>query len=293
MNDRQLECFIRVARAGSFRLAAQQLFISQPAVTQQIKSLERLLGVTLFERDTTHVALTKEGQAFLDRAEPLFEQLREAETMFKGERHIVLNYFFSHGIDQVAQRFLARYPQTTLQLVRTKTIDAVEECISRPRTLTFVEEDLVARVPNLVFVPLFPVIEQVVMSPHNPLAAKPTCTMDDLRHQTMLRYLTPASPHEDRRLDLRTRQSLATGSTLRCESVDEALNMARANCGVALFLLPEDIVCPGLAHIVLEPPTSAMLGVAYLKPHETPQLIDLVHIVSEVYREHGEPLVLG
>lgn len=291
MNDRQLECFIQVARSGSFRAAAQQLFVSQPAVTQQIKSLERLLGATLFERNTTHVSLTEEGRAFLDRAVPLLEQLRETEAMFKSERHIVLNYFFSHGIDQVAHLFLARHPGATLQLVRTKTIGAMGDAIARPHTLTFVEEELVNRVPDLVFVPLFPVIEQVVAAPQNPLASRATCTIDDLRSQTLLRYLTPASPHEDFKLDLRTRTALTPSATLRCESVDEALNMARANCGVALFLLPANIVTPGLAHIVLEPPAAAMFGVAYLKANETPQLVDLARIVQEVYTG-GEPLVL-
>lgn len=293
MNDRQLECFVRVARTGSFRAAAQQMFISQPAVTQQIKTLERALGTTLFERDTTHVALTEDGKRFLGRAEPLLEQMREVEAMFKNGRHIVLNYFFSHGIDKVAQRFLRRHPNTTLQLVRTKTLNALEESIGRPHSLTFVEQGLIDAVPGVVFIPLFPVLEQVVVAPENPLAQKPTCAMDDLRSQTMLRYLTPASPHEDHRLDLRTRQPLALAPTVRCESVDEALNMARANCGVALFLLPKDVETPGLVPVVLEPPTSAMLGVAYLKAHETPQLVDLARIVREVYTASGHPLVLG
>lgn len=293
MNDRQLECFVRVARTGSFRLAAQQMFISQPAVSQQIKTLERALGTTLFERDTTHVRLTEDGRRFFDRAEPLLLQMREAETMFRGGNHIVLNYFFSFGIDKVAQGFLSRYPATTLQLVRTKSINALEESIGRPHNLTFVEHELIKRVPNAVFVPLFTVLEQVVVGLDNPLARKPSCTMDDLRSQTMLRYLTPASPHEDHKLDLRTRQPLASAPTIRCESVDEALNMVRANCGVALFLLPPDVETPGMAHIVLDPPTATTLGVAYLKPHETPQLVELARIVRSVYCESGQPLVLG
>ena len=46
----ELESFIQVARLGSFSAAAQQLHISQPAMSKRIQSLEHHLGVTLFDR---------------------------------------------------------------------------------------------------------------------------------------------------------------------------------------------------------------------------------------------------
>ena len=52
MNERQIECFLAVAHGGSFTAASRQLFLSQPAVTHQIRSLEKELGIQLFERST-------------------------------------------------------------------------------------------------------------------------------------------------------------------------------------------------------------------------------------------------
>ena len=57
-----LRCFDAVARLGGVRLAAEALFVTPAAVTQQVKLLERSLGVTLLQRDGRHVSLTDAGR---------------------------------------------------------------------------------------------------------------------------------------------------------------------------------------------------------------------------------------
>lgn len=65
----QLRTFVVVAEKGHLTRAAEQLHVTQPAVTSQIKALEEELGVTLFERNHTGVTLTKAGQALLSEAQ--------------------------------------------------------------------------------------------------------------------------------------------------------------------------------------------------------------------------------
>ena len=65
MNIDQLQCFLTVADTLNFARAAEQLHVTQPAVTQQIHALERELGVPLFRRTTRTVRITEEGLAFL------------------------------------------------------------------------------------------------------------------------------------------------------------------------------------------------------------------------------------
>jgi DNA-binding transcriptional LysR family regulator len=62
---RQMRYFSAVAEQGSFIGAARQLHVTQQAVSQQVKALERLLGVTLLERSSRRVKLTPEGVVFL------------------------------------------------------------------------------------------------------------------------------------------------------------------------------------------------------------------------------------
>lgn len=66
-----LKCFILVAENLSFARAAEALYISQPAVTKQINSLEQELGVTLFTRSTRHVELTPAGMSFYKDAKDI------------------------------------------------------------------------------------------------------------------------------------------------------------------------------------------------------------------------------
>ncbi len=65
MNIFQLSCFLAVANSLSFARAAEQMNISQPAITHQIKSLESELNVKLFHRSTRLVEITPEGQSFI------------------------------------------------------------------------------------------------------------------------------------------------------------------------------------------------------------------------------------
>ncbi len=75
VNDQQLLCFLVVSRTLNFSAAARELFITQPALSYQIRSLEKELDVQLFARTTTKVELTAAGRAFEEPARQLYRQL--------------------------------------------------------------------------------------------------------------------------------------------------------------------------------------------------------------------------
>ena len=68
MNTFLLNCFLAVAHTLNFARAAKQMNISQPAITNQIKMLEKELNAKLFNRSTRRVELTPEGEVFLGDA---------------------------------------------------------------------------------------------------------------------------------------------------------------------------------------------------------------------------------
>lgn len=73
----QLRTFMAVAHQGSITRASEQLFLSQPAVSAHIKSLEDELGITLFERTTKGMTLTSDGSRLLSKANQVMEMHRE------------------------------------------------------------------------------------------------------------------------------------------------------------------------------------------------------------------------
>ena len=75
MNSRQLEYFLAVAHELNFTKAAESMYVSQTAVTQQIKALEEQLGVSLFERTKKKVVLTPAGNVFLQEATLLLKRI--------------------------------------------------------------------------------------------------------------------------------------------------------------------------------------------------------------------------
>lgn len=73
---RHLETFSAIARARSLKRAAEQLHLTQPAISRSLKELEQITGVTLLERSRSGVSLTSEGEVFLQFAEQSTAALR-------------------------------------------------------------------------------------------------------------------------------------------------------------------------------------------------------------------------
>ena len=83
MYNPQLDTFLCVAEAGSFNKAAEQLYISPPAVIKQINLLEETLGVQLFVRTHRGLTLTKAGQSLLQDAKYIIQYCKDSVTRAK------------------------------------------------------------------------------------------------------------------------------------------------------------------------------------------------------------------
>lgn len=76
---RALQYFVTAAEEGSFTGAARRLEVSVPAIAKMITALERHLGASLFDRSTQGLALTADGEGYLESCRPLLEQLAAAD----------------------------------------------------------------------------------------------------------------------------------------------------------------------------------------------------------------------
>src|SRR5512136_2103761 len=82
----QLRGFSYAAASGSISKAARRMGLSQPAVSQQIQTLENELGVALFVRRGARIQLTADGRLLYELAVPLIEQLQNLDEQFRSRR---------------------------------------------------------------------------------------------------------------------------------------------------------------------------------------------------------------
>jgi len=121
---RDLRYFLAVAEELHFSRAAERLFVSQPALSKQIRQLERSLGVELFDRDRRAVALTAAGDALLPRASELLRAWDDArvavsDAAVRESATLTVGLVTSVGRDVLpatSRRFAERRPAARLQL---------------------------------------------------------------------------------------------------------------------------------------------------------------------------------
>lgn len=124
MELRQLIYFSAVVRCGGFTRAAQELHVAQPAISTQVRRLERELGVELLHRSTRSVALTEAGARVLDHVESALAHVELARAEASAHRDVERGHVrvgataVTGGLDviQALRRFRARHPGVTLSL---------------------------------------------------------------------------------------------------------------------------------------------------------------------------------
>lgn len=131
---RQLKVFEAVARHLNYTRAAEELFLTQPAVSMQVKQLEEHLGVALFEQLGKRIHLTGGGQEVLGYARAITQQLDELEAVLNrmkglsgGRLRISVATTANYFIPTLLGTFSRRYPEVTVSLDVTNRETLLEQ----------------------------------------------------------------------------------------------------------------------------------------------------------------------
>jgi DNA-binding transcriptional LysR family regulator len=127
LDTRRLRVFCVVAEEGSFTAAADRLYLTQSAVSQQMAILEREVGLALLERLPRGVRVTPAGELLADRARALLVQLtgieEEVHRLVDGPRQVRLGTFATAGLHllpAVVQRYRRRHEGNRLVVIPTQ-----------------------------------------------------------------------------------------------------------------------------------------------------------------------------
>jgi DNA-binding transcriptional LysR family regulator len=176
MADRRLQVFHAVAKHLSFTKAAEALFMTQPAVTFQIRQLEEQFDTRLFDRAHGRIALTPAGQLALEYAERILGLSAELETRLKemsgqvagplliGASTTIAEFL----LPQVLGEFKARHPAVLPRLFVANSEAVQGRIAERSLDLGFIEGD--SHLPSLVTDVCCDDELQVVCAPSHPLS---------------------------------------------------------------------------------------------------------------------------
>jgi len=175
-----LRAFEAVARRLSFSAAAEELFLTQSAVSRQIKSLEDELGASLFNRGTRRVELTAAGLALLQSVEPALERIDRTVRHLRvasGRRHVNVSTFASFATLWLMPRlvgFQQRHPDIDIRISATEKL--VDE--DDPEFDLLLRYDFQAKVPKgaeLLFDELISPVASPWLQPMPTRPARPRC----------------------------------------------------------------------------------------------------------------------
>lgn len=187
MSDFRLKVFRSVARNLSFTKAAQELFISQPAVSRHIHELEECYRVQLIERSGGRIGLTDAGRMLLDHCDRILEEYDRLAydmsllhrchegTLAVGASTTVAQYV----LPPLMARFLEKFPKIELSLVNGNSREVEEALLSHRIQVGLVEG--LARCACVRYTHFLRDELVAVAGAGSPLAAREELTLDELR----------------------------------------------------------------------------------------------------------------
>lgn len=193
MNTNQMEYVLELAQTRNFNRAAENLCISQPTLTYQIKAIEREIGFPIFERSGRGAVLTPAGKQFtaslriiLDTLQSTIEQGQNFNARFKDDIRIALPVRSAlYFLPQAISRFNRQEPTTSITPTFGWNVDQ-ESFFQGEQDILFAMDYTMDRVPDITRHPLFDSRFYVITEKADPLAQKQLIREDELQGRTLM-----------------------------------------------------------------------------------------------------------
>jgi DNA-binding transcriptional LysR family regulator len=234
----QLEGFVAVAGRGSVSRAAEDLGITQPALTARLRSLEREFGLVLLARTARGVRLTDAGRAFLPYAERMAASAAQASQAMARLRagsggSLEIGAAPSVGtyvLPRVLRRFRALHPDVQLS-VRTGHSEEVLEMVLREQVQLGIVRAL--RHPRIESTPLYEDELALVVHPQHRLAREEAVRVDELAEQQLILFDRASSFHDLTNAFIR-QAGVRPGGVMELDNIEAAKKMVEHGLGLAL-----------------------------------------------------------
>lgn len=275
MNLDHLKVFTDLAESLSYTQTAINTHLTQPAVSQAIKSLEKEIDVQLLNRNQHSVSLTTAGKIFLQEVEPLLEQfdLSVENSKMVAERAnsaITIGYtgtiFETEILPVVIKQFNNEHPHLNVYMENFKQNYLKKYLLEGQCDLIFQTEDALQNSKQISFQALQEGHFVCVLSKNHKLASKNSLTIKDLKDETIILLNEQQCPPEQKRAQHLIRQTCDQATYCYSDSV--LLSYTLVKNGLGISILPDFVIGDSQNEVMtvpLEYDIKLTYGIARLK----------------------------
>jgi LysR family hydrogen peroxide-inducible transcriptional activator len=280
MEIHQLRYFQAVVRARSFTRAAEELGIGQPALSQQIRALEKKIGAPLFERLGRSLRLTVFGEALRENARSILDQVALAENSLASLREGVRGRLRVGAIPTILPYFIApriadfqkAFPEADLQLVEGPTLRLIEQL--QAGDLDIAVASLPVKNPDIICSELFREPLFLAVAKKHPLAQKQVVDVRAFADEPLL-LLREGHCLRDNVLITCRRSKGDPRAVFESDQLESIFQLVRASMGVTLAPAMASAHGAGCAFVELKGAHTRRIG--YLRARR--------HVVTSPMRE--------
>ncbi len=201
MNIQQLRYVVAIANSGTFREAAEKMYVSQPSLSISVRDLEKELGFKIFRRTSSGTFLTRRGMEFYEKAQELVKGFDVFQNQYANPEDEKKEFSISSQhydfLPPLITQFSVLYPENKdFRIFESTTVQILDEVAQGHSELGIIylnkqnTKGIMQRVDKLGLevVDLIPFQTHIYLRKGHPLAKKESLVMEDLAHLPTVRF---------------------------------------------------------------------------------------------------------
>ena len=201
MNIQQLRYVVAIANSGTFREAAEKMYVSQPSLSISVRDLEKELGFKIFRRTSSGTFLTRRGMEFYEKAQELVKGFDVFQNQYANPEEEKKEFSISSQhydfLPPLITQFSVLYPENKdFRIFESTTVQILDEVAQGHSELGIIylnkqnTKGIMQRVDKLGLevVDLIPFQTHIYLRKGHPLAKKEFLVMEDLAHLPTVRF---------------------------------------------------------------------------------------------------------
>ncbi len=198
LDTRHLKLIVAISEERSVTRAGERLYLTQSALSHQLRDIEERLGTPLFNRVNKRMILTQAGERLLQSARQVLDELQCAEddiARIAAGDHGALRittecYTCYHWLPEMLKEFNRKYPKVEVKIILEATRRPLQALLNGELDFAIVSDG--RRDKRIVYKPLFQDELVVVMAPNHALASRPYIGATDFAGQNLFLYTPPS-----------------------------------------------------------------------------------------------------